>query len=96
MISIEKTKDGVRFAVRVQPRASSNEFAGPFGDAIKVRLQAPPVDGAANEALIAFLAESLGVSRRDVRIVHGEHSRLKAVEVRGVTLETVQAKLAPR
>lgn len=93
MISIEKTADGVRFAVKVQPRASTSELAGSFGDAVKVRLQAPPVDGAANEALIAFLADSLGVGRRDVRIVHGEHSRLKAIEVHGMTVEAVRARL---
>jgi uncharacterized protein (TIGR00251 family) len=74
----------VRFSVRVQPRASRTEVAGVQGDAVRVRVQAPPVDGAANEALVAFLAESLGVPRRDVHIVGGATSRTKLVEVSGV------------
>lgn len=94
MIPIERITDGVRFTVRVQPRASSNEFAGSFGDALKVRLQAPPVDGAANDALVAFLAESLGVSRKNITIVHGDHSRVKRIEVRGVTVDDARARLA--
>ncbi|HKW47208.1 MAG TPA: DUF167 domain-containing protein [Gemmatimonadaceae bacterium] len=80
----------VRFAVHVQPRASRSEIAGVHGDAMKVRLGAPPVDGAANSALIELLADALGVSRRDVRIVNGEHSRRKLVEVVGVDAETVR------
>lgn len=74
----------VRFPVRVQPRASRTELAGTQQGALKVRLQAPPVDGAANEALVDFLAESLGVPRRTVRIVSGASSRTKVVEVTGI------------
>jgi uncharacterized protein len=74
--------DGVvRFDVRVQPRASRNELAGVQNGALRVRLQAPPVDGAANEALVEFLADELGVSPRLVRIVSGSGSRNKVVEV---------------
>ena len=71
----------VRFDVRVQPRASRNEVAGVWNGALRVRLQAPPVDGAANDALIEFLAVELGVSPRLVRIVSGFGSRNKVVEV---------------
>jgi len=71
----------VRFAVRVQPRASQNEIAGVQNGVVRVRLQAPPVDGAANEALIAYMADELGVSRREVRIVSGFGSRNKILEV---------------
>ncbi len=71
----------VRFDVRVQPRASRNEFAGVQNGALRVRLQAPPVDGAANEALVEFLADQLGVSPRLVRIVSGFGSRNKVVEL---------------
>jgi uncharacterized protein (TIGR00251 family) len=70
--------------VRVQPRASRTEVAGTQQGALKVRLQAPPVDGAANEALVEFLADSLGVPHRLVRIVSGASSRTKVVEVMGV------------
>ena len=72
---------GVRFQVRVQPRASSDELVGVQGGVLRVRLTAPPVDGAANEALVAFLADQLGVSRRMVRIVSGIGSRNKLIEV---------------
>lgn len=71
----------VRFNVRVQPRASRNEFAGVQNGVLRVRLQAPAVEGAANEALVAFLADELGVARREVRIVSGFGSRNKIVEV---------------
>ena len=72
---------GARFEVKVQPRASRNEILGFQNGVLRIRLQAPPVDGAANEALIAFLAGELGVSRRMVRIVSGFGSRNKVLEV---------------
>ncbi|HEX9754583.1 MAG TPA: DUF167 domain-containing protein [Gemmatimonadales bacterium] len=75
---------GVRLRVHVQPRAARNEVAGLHGDAIKVRLVAPPAEGAANDALVRFVAERLGVSRRAVRIVNGHASRRKALEIDGV------------
>jgi uncharacterized protein len=80
---------GVRFSVRVQPRASRNEISGIHGSALKVRLSAPPVDGAANEALIDFIAASLGVARRSVRIVFGHSSRNKTVEVDGIAASQI-------
>jgi uncharacterized protein len=86
-----QARDGaVRFAVRVQPRASRSEVSGLHGEALKVRLSAPPVDGAANEALIALLADVLAVSRRAVRIVAGASARTKLVEVVGVTAALVE------
>lgn len=69
--------------MRVQPRASRDEVAGRQGDAVRIRLQAPPVDGAANEALVAFLASHLGIARRQVRLVAGLSSRNKVVEIEG-------------
>jgi uncharacterized protein (TIGR00251 family) len=81
--------------VHVQPRASKNEIVGKHGDALKVRLTAPPVDSAANNALVALLAEALGVSHRDVQIVAGATSRMKLVEVAGISIEQV-AQLATR
>lgn len=79
----------VRFPVHVQPRASRSEIAGIHGDALKVRLSAPPVDGAANDALIEFLAELFAVGRRSVRILAGDTSRSKVVEIEGVTEHAV-------
>jgi uncharacterized protein len=81
---------GVRVSVHVQPRASRTEFAGVFGGALKVRLAAPPVDGAANDALTAFLAEQFGVTRRAVRIVAGHAGRSKVVELDGVSAGAVR------
>lgn len=88
-VTVEGCPDGVRFRVRVQPRASQTEVAGTYQGALKVRLQAPPVDGAANEALVEFLANSLGVPRRMVRIVSGGSSRAKVVEVTGIDAAAV-------
>ena len=86
---------GVRFSVRVQPRASRSEVCGVHGEALKVRLGAPPVDGAANEALIALLAEELGVPRRAIRILSGAASRSKLIQVDGITSGPVE-QLAAR
>ena len=81
----------VRVAVHVQPRASRSEIIGQHGAALKVRLQAPPVDGAANEALVRLLAEALKVPERSVRVVAGATSRSKVVEVDGTTADAVRA-----
>ena len=80
----------VRLGVHVQPRASRSEIVGVHGDALKVRLTSPPVEGAANEALVKFLADTFAVGRRAVRIVAGEHSRSKIVEIEGITARAVQ------
>lgn len=93
---MEARPGGVRFPVRVQPRASRTEIAGTHQGALKVRLQAPPVDGAANEALVEFLAESLGVPRRMVEIVSGASSRTKVVEVAGIDAGAVSRLAAER
>jgi hypothetical protein len=70
--------------VRVQPRASRTEFAGVMGDRVRVRLQAPPVDGRANAALVEFLAEAFDVPRARVTIEHGLAGRDKRVRIRDV------------
>lgn len=85
--------DGTRLALRVQPRASRNEVAGPHGDALKVRLAAPPVDGAANEALVRFLAQALNLPRAAVTLVGGLSSRSKAVQVAGLGPAEVARRL---
>ncbi len=71
--------------LHVQPGASRTEYAGLHGDAHKIRLAAPPVDGKANEALIGFLAETFGVRQRDVSIASGASSRRKIVRISGST-----------
>ena len=83
-LTVSEREAGVRFTVRVQPRASRSEVCGVHGDALKVRISAPPVDGAANDALVDLLAKSLGVARRAVRIVAGATGRSKVVDVDGV------------
>jgi uncharacterized protein (TIGR00251 family) len=91
-------ENGIRLAVRVTPRARRDSFGGIVEDAegrpaLAVRLAAPPVDGAANKALVAFLARALGVGRSSVRIVSGETARLKIVEVTGVSVDEVTRRL---
>ena len=84
---------GVRIRIRVQPRASRSEVAGVQGNDLKVRLTAPPVEGAANDALIRFLAESLDVPRSSLSLVSGHASRTKVVELRGVSESAVRRAL---
>lgn len=74
-----------RLTVHVQPRAKRTEIAGRHGDAIKVRLAAPPLDGAANAELLRFLAERLGVPKSAFRIASGATGRRKTLEVGGLT-----------
>ncbi|HYV49740.1 MAG TPA: DUF167 domain-containing protein [Myxococcaceae bacterium] len=82
---------GVRLQVLVQPRASRSRVLGEHGGALKIALAAPPVDGAANEALVELLADLLGVPRRQVSLVSGPSSRRKIVQVDGVDAATVEA-----
>jgi len=82
-----------RLVLHVQPRAARTEVAGPHGDAVKVRLAAPPVDGAANDALVRFLAERLGVRRDAVRLVAGASGRRKVVEIEGLDPGEARARL---
>lgn len=83
----------MRIAVRVIPRSSRYSLEWEQGS-IKARLTAPPVEGAANVALIELLAERLEVPRRAITIVRGASSRQKLVEIKGLTLEEVQQKIA--
>ena len=93
-LKITEVEGGVTFAVRVVPRASRNEIAGVHGDALKVRLTAPPVEGRANEALIAFLAKRLGVRNSQVEIVAGATSRRKKLRVIGLSGQAVEESLS--
>jgi|SRR5882724_6435296 len=89
MLQMQDKDGAVVFSVRVQPRTSKDEVAGEMGGALKVRLRAPAVEDRANEALVEFLAELLKTSRSAVSILSGERSRVKRVEVRGVTRQQV-------
>lgn len=95
---VSDSRDGARFRVRVTPRASRTAITGIIGEgseaAVKIALQAPPVEGRANAALIEFLAELLGVARSAVEITGGEHARHKTILVRGRNAETVLAAIA--
>ena len=87
-------RNSISFQVRVQPRASKDEVTGEMGGAMKVRLRAPAMEGRANEALVEFLAELLKRSRSAVSILSGERSRVKRIEIRGVTRQQVLSLLA--
>ena len=93
-MKFQTTADGgTAFAVRVIPRAQKDAIQGEIGDALKVRLCAPPVDGAANAALVAFLAEKAGVPRSRVRIVAGATGRNKRVAIDGIAPDAAEARL---
>ena len=94
MKPVSATSTGVRIQVQVQPRASRTEVVGPHGDAIKIRLAAPPVDGAANQALIRLVASALHVPRSAVTVRVGPAARRKVVDVVGTSVEEVARAFA--
>lgn len=79
----------ITLTLHIQPGTKKTEFAGRHGDALKIRLAAPPVDGKANEALLKFIAETLGLAKSAVNLKSGQTSRRKVVEVGGATTEAV-------
>lgn len=85
--------DGVLLSVKLQPRASANEIAGPLGAELRIKVTAPPVDAAANEALVQFLARVLDCGRNRVELVRGQTSRHKVIKLHGFTAEKVLNKL---
>ncbi len=93
MIPLREGPDGVSFAVRVQPRARRNAIVGKLGDALKIALTAPPVDGRANEACVEFLAELLDIPRSSVTIASGQSSRNKVIRVTGISAADVGRRL---
>lgn len=90
---VQDTKDGAILTIHIQPRASTTECVGIHGDAIKIRVAAPPVDGAANDQLIRFLARQLSVPTTSVQIHSGSGGRHKRVLVKGATAQLIQARL---
>ena len=93
MISIDDTADGARFAVKVHPRARGNAITGELGDALKVSLTAPPLEGKANAACIEFFANLLKVPRSSVTIASGLSSRSKLIRVAGLSAEEIRKRL---
>ena len=93
MIAIRDTPRGASFAVRVQPRARKNAVLGEIGEALKIALTAPPVEGRANEACLSFLAELLKVPRSSITITAGESSRNKMIRVAGISAAEIAGRL---
>ena len=94
MIPVRESAQGATFAVKVHPRARRNAVTGVLGEALKLALTAPPVEGKANEACLQYLAEVLGVPRAALTLLSGETSRQKLVRVAGVPAEEVRRRLA--
>ncbi len=94
MVAIHDTPSGATFGVKVHPRARKNAITGEVGDALKVALTAPPVDGKANEACIDFFAKLLKVPRSSVTIASGHSSRNKVIRVARLSAEEVRRRLA--
>ena len=91
---IQERADGVLLSLRVQPRASRNEIVGTLGGELKVKVTAPPVDSAANEAVLRLLAEKLGCPRHAVQLVRGATARRKQVHIAGISAAAVATKLS--
>jgi uncharacterized protein len=94
MLEIQERDGAIVVAVRVQPRAGRDEVAGEMNGALKIRLQAPAVEGRANEALVEFLARLLKTPKSAVRILSGEHSRSKRLEIAGVARHQILGLLS--
>ncbi len=85
--------DGTTLSLHIQPGAKKTEIVGLHGEALKIRLAAPPVDGKANEALLSFLATTLGVARSQITLVSGQTGRAKRVRIAILDTETIAARL---
>jgi uncharacterized protein (TIGR00251 family) len=92
---LRETSGGTLLSVKLQPRASSNEICAPIGDQLKIKVTAPPVDAAANQALVEFLAAKLGCSRGKVELLRGQTSRHKILMLHGFARESVLQKISP-
>jgi uncharacterized protein len=93
VISVKESAGSATFAVKVHPRAKKNSITGEVGDALKLALTAPPVDGKANQACIEFFANLLKVPRSSVTIAAGQSSRNKVIRVTGLTAQQVRDRL---
>src|SRR5215471_3757736 len=93
MIKIAESRQGVSFAIRVHPRAKKNAITGELGDALKLSLTTPPIEGRANEACVEFFAKLLKVPRSSVTIAFGQSSRNKVIRVVELSAEEVRRRL---
>jgi len=93
LIPIQVVTGGVTFAVRVHPRAKKNGITGQIGDALKLSLTAPPIDGRANDACIEFFAKLLKLPRSSVTIASGQTGRNKVIRITGVSAEELRKRL---
>jgi len=93
MIPLHQAADSVTFAVKVQPRARRNAITGELGDALKLALTAPPVEGRANQACIEFFADLLELPRSSVTIASGQTSRRKVIRIAGISALELQHRL---
>ncbi len=94
MIELKESPAGITFAVKVHPRAKKNAITGEVGDALKVAITAPPVDGKANSACIEFFAKLLNLPRSSVTIAAGQTSRNKVIRVSGLTAQQVRDRIS--
>ncbi len=88
MLNLQRVGDGVIFRVNVQPASGKNEIVGVKGDALRIKINAPPVKGKANKALVLFIGRKLGVKNSEVEIISGHTTRLKRIKVKGETTNT--------
>ena len=91
MIPVGESTSGVVFNIRVIPRASRCELAGIQGDALKLRITAPPVEGAANKECVRFLSDILGVKKSQITIIAGHRSKNKKVSISGINRKDIEA-----
>ena len=95
MIPIHDTPGGAVFAVKIHPRAKKNAITGSVGDALKLAVTAPPIDGRANDACIEFFANLFLVPRSSITIASGESSRRKVIRIAGLPADELRRKLEP-
>jgi uncharacterized protein len=93
LITIQESHGGVTFAVKIHPRARKNAITGEVGDALKLSLTAPPIDGRANQACIEFFAKLLNLPRSSVTIASGRTSRRKIIRVIGMSAEEIRKRI---
>ena len=93
MIPLKETSSGITFSVKVQPRARKNAITGTVGDALKLALTAPPVEGKANQAVIEFLADFFDIPRSSITIASGAASRRKVIRISGANLQLLRERL---